>query len=134
MTKKVSARLSYALVLSIVLVMIGFLGLGIRAFTSAVVSDFIYFIALGVFLAALTIYFVLRRPRVGVAIDGKIRQISSARSKQVPLYAASVQKDGRRPLAPGQERVAVAHERRSNQLAGFRVGSLELNASKTLRA
>ena len=128
MTKRLSARLSYALVLSILLVLLGFLGLGIRAFESAAVSDFIYFVALGVFLAALTVYFVLRRPHAGAGIDRKVRLLPSARSGQVPLHAASGQKDRRRPLAPGQERAVVAYERRSGQLAGFRAGNQTLRA------
>jgi hypothetical protein len=134
MTKKQSVRLSNALALSIVLVMMGFLGLGIRAFTSAATSDLIYFVAFGVFLTALTIYFVLRRPRAGVAIDRKIRRLPSARSGPAPLHIALGQRDRRRPPVLGQPRVAVAHERRIAQLAGIRVGGLELNASKTLRA
>ncbi len=131
MTKKQSARLSYALVLSIVLVMTGFLGLGIRAFASAAVSDFIYFVTLGVFLAGLTIYFVLRRPVAAKALDRKSQQLSSIRSGEVTLH---VRKDRRRALVQGQEWAAVEHERRSTQLDGFRVVGLELNASKTLRA
>jgi uncharacterized membrane protein YfcA len=58
MTKELSARLSYALVLSIVLLMTGFLGLGVRAFASVRISDSIFLGAFGVFLVAVSLYFV----------------------------------------------------------------------------
>lgn len=72
MTKKLRMRLSYTLVLSNVLLMIGLLGLGARAFASAAISDSIYLAAFGVLLITLTMYFVLHRPLAGAAIDWKI--------------------------------------------------------------
>jgi hypothetical protein len=133
MTKKLSVRFFYALVLTIVLLMIGFLGLGVRAFASAVISDSIYFAAFGVLLVTFPIYFVLHRPLAGTAIDRKIRRPSAVWSGQVFQHKASGLHDRRRPLVQGQKRAAVARERRSRQLAGFRVVNLEPIASETLR-
>lgn len=133
MTKKLSVRLFYALVLAIVVVMIGFLGLGVRAFASAVVSDSIYFAAFGVLLAAFTIYFVLRRPLVGTAVNRKIWPASSAWRGRVPRRMSLERNDRRRPPVQGQNRPAVARERRSRQLAGFRAVTVAPIASETLR-
>jgi hypothetical protein len=133
MTKKVSARLSYALMLSIFLVIIGFIGLGVRAFASAVISDSIYLAAFGALLATLTIYFVLHRPVAGAAISGGIHRLPSAWLGQLPRHIAWERKDRRTPLVSGHELAAVGPERRSNQLAGFRVANIERVASGTLR-
>lgn len=132
MTKKLSARVSYALMLSIFLLMTGFLGLGIRAFASKMVSDSTYLGGLGVLLMILPIYFIRRRTRADAAADRKIRRPSAAWPVQVQEHVASGQGDRRRPLLPGQERTVVAFERRSKQLAGFRVASLKPIASGTL--
>jgi uncharacterized membrane protein YfcA len=133
MTKKLSVGLFYALVLSIVLLMTGFLGLGVRAFASAVVSDSIYFAAFGVLLATLTIYFVLRRPLAGTVINRKIWPASLVWRRQKSPRIATERTDRRRAPVQGQERPAVARERRSRQLAGFRAVSLAPMASETLR-
>jgi uncharacterized membrane protein YfcA len=123
MTKKLSARLFYALALPIVLLMIGFLGIGVRAFASAVISDSIYLAAFGVLLLALTIYFVLHRPLAGTAIGWKIREPLAVWSGAVLHHQPSRLHDRRSPLVPGQKRAAIARERRTRQLAGFRVVS-----------
>jgi uncharacterized membrane protein YfcA len=133
MTKKLSVRLFYGLVLSIVLLMIGFLGLGVRAFASAVISDYIYFAAFGVLFAALTVYFVLRQPLAGTAMNRKIWPASSAWPGQVPRPVSSGRNDRRRPLVQGQNQAVVARERRSRQLAGFRAVALAPIAGETLR-
>ncbi len=62
MTNKVSVRMFYSVVLLIVLLVAGFLGLGIRAFASAIIADFIFLGAFGVILVTLSLYFILRRP------------------------------------------------------------------------
>jgi hypothetical protein len=123
MTKKLSTRLSYSLVLSNALLMIGFLGLGVRAFASVVISDSIYFAALGILLMTLTIYFVLHRPLAGTAIDWKIWELSAAWSAPVLQHKASGLRDRRSPVVLGQKPAAIARERRTRQLAGFRVVS-----------
>ncbi len=133
MTKKLSARLFYSLVLSIMLLMIGFLGLGVRAFASAAIADFIFLGALGVVLVALTIYFALNWPFAGAARNRKIWPASSAWPGQVPQHVASGRNDRRKPLVVGQKRAAVARERRTRQLAGFRTVSIRPVASETLR-
>ncbi len=130
MTKKVSARLFYALVFSIVALMTGFLGLGIRAFASAVISDSIFLAAFGILLMIFPIYFIFHRPPAVTAMDRKIRRLLSARSVQVSRHTASGREDRRRPLVQGQVRAAGTHERRSTQLAGFRVASREPVASE----
>jgi len=121
MTKKLSMRLSYTLVLSNVLLMIGFLGLGVRAFASAVISDSIYLAAFGVFLMTLTIYLIHHRPPVGTAIDWKIWELSAARSGPILQHMAWGLHDRRSPVVQGQKRGAIPRERRTRQLAGFRV-------------
>jgi hypothetical protein len=123
MTKKLSARLSYTLVLSNVLLMIGFLGLGVRAFASAVISDSIYLAAFGVLLMTLTLYFVLHRPLAATAIGWKIWELSAAWSGPVLQHKVSGLHDRRSPAVQGQKPAAIARERRTRQLAGFRVVS-----------
>jgi hypothetical protein len=129
MTKKLSARLSYALVLSIVLLMTGFLGLGVRAFASAMISDSVYLGAFGVLLVALPLYFVRRRPLAGPRIEQKIPRPSGAWQVQVRPQVVPVRSDRRRPFVQGQEWAAVALERRSKHLAGLRV----ISPRETLR-
>jgi hypothetical protein len=133
MTKKLSARLSYALVLSIVLLMTGFLGLGVRAFKSAMISYSIYLGAFGAFLVAVSLYFVRRRPLAGAAIGRKIPCHSAAWPLQVRPYVAPGRSDRRRPFAQGQEWAVVALERRSNQLAGLREVGPKAIGSEALR-
>jgi hypothetical protein len=133
MTEKLSARLFYTLVLSIIVLMSGFVAVGIRAFASEVISDSIYLGVFGILLMMFPIYFVLRRPVGVTAMDRKIRGLLSARSRQVPQQVAPRRKDRRKPLVQGQIRTAVAHERRSKQSARFPVVSLEPLASATVR-
>jgi len=51
-----------ALVSLIVVLMIGFLGLGVRAFATADTTQFIFFAACVISVAILALYFMLRRP------------------------------------------------------------------------
>jgi hypothetical protein len=51
-----------ALVSLIVVLMIGFLGLGVRAFTTADTTQFIFFAECVISVAILALYFMLRRP------------------------------------------------------------------------
>jgi hypothetical protein len=132
MTKKLSTRLLYGLVISIIVLMTGFLGLGIRAFASAVISDSIFLAAFGILLMIFPIYFILHRPPAVTVMDRKIRRLLSARSGQVPPDMASGRYDRRRPLVQGQVLAAVAHERRTKQLAGFRDVGLEPITSETV--
>jgi hypothetical protein len=129
MTEKLSARLFYTLVFSIIVLMAGFIAIGIRAFASAMISDSIYLGVFGLLLVIFPMYFVLRRPVGVTAMDRKIRGLLSARSRQ----AAPRWKDRRKPLVQGQIRTIVTHERRSKQGAGFPVVSLEPIASGTVR-
>jgi hypothetical protein len=133
MTRRLSSRLFYGLVLSIVALMIGFVGLLVRAFESAINSDFIFLGAFGVLLAAVTIYFVLHRPLAGRARDRKTWPRSSAWTLQIPRRNSAGRDDRRMPLVPGQKWAAVARERRSKQIAGFRVPRLRPIASETSR-
>ena len=133
MTEKLSGRLAYALVLSIVVLIAGFVAVGVRAFASALISDSIYLGAFGVLLLIVSTYLILRRSPAATEMDRKIRKLLLARSGQVPPHAASWRHDRRRPLTEGRARTAVAHERRSKQLAGFRVVSREHVSTETLR-
>jgi len=132
MTEKLSARFFYALVFSIIVLMIGFGAVGIRAFASAMISDPIYLGAFGVLLMIVPIYFVLHRSPAATAMDLRIRQLLLARSGQVRGLTAPSRHDRRRPLVQGQGRAAVARDRRSTQLAGFRLKSVEPVAAETL--
>jgi hypothetical protein len=122
MTEKLSARCFYALVLSIIVLMTGFLAVGVRAFASALISDSIYLGAFGIVLMFVPIYFILRRPVVVTPMSQKISQLLSARSGQIPQQKVPGQKDRRKPLVQGQAWVAVAHERRSKQAVEIQVG------------
>jgi hypothetical protein len=72
MANKVSVRVLYGVVILIVLLTAGFLGVGIRAFASAITADFIFLGAFGVILVTLPLYFVLRRRLEAAAIDRKV--------------------------------------------------------------
>jgi hypothetical protein len=133
MTEKLSGRLAYALVLSIILLTTGFVAVGVRAFASALISDSIYLGVFGVLLLILSIYLILRRPPAATDMDRKICKLLLVRSGRIPLHAASGRHDRRRPLTEGRVRTAVAHERRSKQLPGFRVVYLEPVAAETAR-
>ena len=61
MTKKQRRLLCYALVLSIFLVIVGFFGVGVRAFASAGICSTIFLAMLGIAITIVPIYFVLRR-------------------------------------------------------------------------
>src|ERR1039457_798772 len=134
MTEKLSGRLFYALVLSIIVLMTGIIAVGIRAFASALISDSIYLGVFGILLMIFPIYLILRRPPAVTAMDQKIRQLLSARAEQVPRQTGSGRYDRRRSLVQGLARAAVVHERRSRQLAGFRVVSLEPVAAEAFCA
>lgn len=133
MTKKLSARLYYALVFSIVLLITGFLGLGVRAFATTVISDFIYFGALGILLMILAIYFIRRGSLADAATDRKFWRFSAAKPVRPQPPIAPARRERRRPLLPGQVRAAIAVERRSKQLGGFRPINANLFANGTLR-
>jgi len=75
MTEKLSARLFYTLVLSIIVLMSGFVAVGIRAFASAVISDSIYLGVFGILLLIFPIYFVLRRRVAVTAMNRKILRL-----------------------------------------------------------
>jgi fumarate reductase subunit D len=113
MTKKLSARLVFTLVISIVLLLMGLLGLAVRAFSSAVIAGSIFLGAFGVFLVILPIYLILHRRLSRTAMDGKIRRPSSAWPGQILQHKTSESHDRRRPLVRGQVSAEVAHERRS---------------------
>src|ERR1700722_3604100 len=100
MSKKQRLLLCYALVISIIVIMFGFLGLGVRAFESAGISSTILLAALGILIAIPPIYFVLRRPAADAAIVPTVFH-STAQTAPWP-------KDRRRPLALEQEPVAFA--------------------------
>jgi hypothetical protein len=111
MSKKQRLLLCYILVISIIVIMVGFFGLGVRAFESAGVSSTILLAALGILVAIPPMYFVLRRPVTNAAVDPII-------FRSMPRIAPWP-KDRRRPFVKGQERVAFAVERRGRPGAGL---------------
>jgi uncharacterized membrane protein YfcA len=111
MSTKLSVRWSYALLLSIVVLVAGYLGLGVRAFASAAISYSIFFTVLGIVLLILPLYFAVRRQRARGAMDREVLGI--------PKHDWPRRNDRRRPPVTGQKRAAVANERRSKPLPEF---------------
>jgi hypothetical protein len=68
---KRSRLLCYALVISIILLLMGFLAVGVRAFESSGVSNFLFFAVVSLFVLTPAIYFV-RRPTGRAAKSQKI--------------------------------------------------------------
>jgi hypothetical protein len=71
MSKKHSLILFYALAISIILMLTGFLVLVVRAFAPAGVSNFLFFAVLGILVLTPVIYFVWRHAG-GTAINQRI--------------------------------------------------------------
>jgi hypothetical protein len=111
MSTKLSARWSYALVLSIIALLAGYLGLGVRAFASAAISYSIFFAVLGMVLLILPLYFAIRRLRAGGVINREVLQI--------PKPDWPRRGDRRKPPATGLKQAALANERRSKPLPEF---------------
>jgi hypothetical protein len=111
MTKKQRRQLCYALVLSIFLVIVGFFGVGVRAFASAGISSIIFLVLLGILITVVPIYFVLRGPVRDASIGAKI----FLRTPQKSLWPG----DRRGQFKRGQELVAFAVERRGKKAAGI---------------
>jgi hypothetical protein len=132
MTEKLSARWFYALVLSIIVLMTGFIAVGVRAFASALISDSIYLGAFGILLMFVPIYFILRRPVAVTPMGHKLRQLLAARTEQLTQQKVPGPKDRRRLLPQGQMWAAVEHERRSKQPVEIPVVSIEPLASGSL--
>src|ERR1700682_3653969 len=61
-SKKASVLLCHTLVSLIVVLVIGFLGFGVRAFATADTSRFIFSAAFVISVAILVLYFMIRRP------------------------------------------------------------------------
>jgi hypothetical protein len=116
MTTKLSKRWSFALVVSIIVLLTGLLGLGVRTFASALIFDSIFLAAFGLVLVTLPIYFALRRRPKHGAINRKVLW--------PPRHISAWRTDRRRPAVRGQQRGAVANERRSRQLGGFKTVSV----------
>jgi hypothetical protein len=62
MSKKSSTLFFYALVFSILLLMTGFLGFAVHMFAAARTADSIFLVLFVIFVEALLLYFILRRP------------------------------------------------------------------------
>jgi hypothetical protein len=122
MTEKLSARWFYALVLSIIVLMTGFIAVGVRAFASALISDSIVLGAFGVLLAFVPIYLTLRRRVVVTPMGRKIRGLLSARSGQFSQQMAPGPQDRRKLPPRGQTWTTAADERRSKQPVENHVG------------
>jgi hypothetical protein len=136
MSKKTRLLLCYGLLLSILLLVTGFLGIGVRAFVSAGMANAILSAAFGILIVTLPIYFVLHLPRAGVPVNQKIWRPLPVRHAGpaigFPLQRVG-RKDRRKPLLEGQVRPAVAVERRNKQRAGLGVVIAKPVASDTLR-
>ena len=102
MNKRRSRLLCYALVISIVLVLMGFVAMGVRAFASAGVSNVLLFAAAGIVLMAPVVYFVCRP--VGQAATNK-RIFEAAPETEFG-------RDRRKPALSGQQKAAITIERR----------------------
>lgn len=111
MSTQLSARWSYALVLSIIVLGAGYLGLGVRAFASATISYSIFFTVLGIVVLILPLYFAIRRLWARGAMDREVLRI--------PKHDWPRRRDRRTPPRTGQKRAVVANERRSKPLPEF---------------
>jgi hypothetical protein len=107
MSGKLTLVLCHSLVLSISLIMAGFLELAVRAFVSAGTENYILVVSFAVLAAALAAYFRFCWPLAIPEINSK-----SSRSFR---RMASEGIDPRRPLLRGRVRSAVAVERRGKQ-------------------
>jgi hypothetical protein len=72
--KNPSMFLCGALVSLIGVLMIGFLGLGVRAFATADTTRFIFFVAGVISVAILVLYFTLRRPTRELTVHSRFRK------------------------------------------------------------
>ncbi len=117
MTERLNARLCYGMVVSILLLLAGLLGFGVRAFESAAISYSVYFVALGIVLVILPVSFIRRRAMANAAAA---RRISAGRPIQVRPRVGPRRGERRRPLLPGQVRT-FAFERRSKQVHAIHI-------------
>jgi uncharacterized membrane protein YfcA len=92
MTKKQSRLLCYALVLSIFLMIAGFLGVGVRAFASAGISSTIFLAILGIVITIAPTYFILRRP-----VPRHKKQVAPTIARHEPQPAELLHPVGNRP-------------------------------------
>jgi len=69
MSEKSSTLLLYALLISILLPVTGFLGITVRLFASAAIADSIFLALFVIVLMTLLLWFVLRRPLPKPALD-----------------------------------------------------------------
>jgi hypothetical protein len=104
--KKRSQLLCYALVISIILVLMGFLAVGVRAFESAEVSNLLFFAAIALFALTPVFYFVWR-PIVRADVSQKVFD--------GPRQERWFGRDRRKPGLNGQGKLAITVERRRNQ-------------------
>jgi uncharacterized membrane protein YbhN (UPF0104 family) len=111
MSTNLSARWSHALVLSIIVLVAGYLGLGVRAFASATISYSIFFTVLSIVVLILPLYFAIRRLRARGAMDREVVRI--------PKQDWPKRNDRRKPPGTGQKWTVVANERRSKPLPEF---------------
>lgn len=133
MSKKMSMRLLYALVLSILLLTVGLVGFAVYAFASVRAADSIFLASFAILTFTLFLYFILRCPLAAATRARIIWRPSLPWPRQLIPQRASRLRDRRRPLVQGRKQAVVAHERRSTQLPGFRVVNIEPIASGMLR-
>jgi hypothetical protein len=104
--QKRSRLLCYALVISISLVLMGFLAVGVRAFESAGVSSFLLLAALTIFALTPVFYFVWhpigRAELSQMVFEGSPREMWMGH-------------DRRKPGLNGREKMAITIERRGKQ-------------------
>ena len=106
MNKKHSKLLCYALVISIILVLMGFLAVGVRAFESAEVSNLLFFAAITIFALTPVFYFVWR-PIVRAEVSQKVFD--------GPRQETRFGRDRRMPGLNGHNKMAITIERRGKQ-------------------
>jgi hypothetical protein len=104
--KKHSQLLCYALVISIILVLTGFLAVGVRAFESAEISNLVFFAGIALFALTPVFYFVWRP--IGRA-DMSQKVFEGARQE---MWFG---RNRRKPGLNGQEKMVITVERRNKQ-------------------
>jgi len=104
--KRRSRLLCYALVISIALVLMGFVAMGVRAFASAGVSNTMFFVAAGIVVLVPVVYFVCRPVRQA-AINPGIFEAAQTYT--------GFGRDRRKPAVSGHQSAAITIERRRKQ-------------------
>jgi hypothetical protein len=108
--RKARILLRRALVSSVVALSIGFLGLGVRAFASADMTEFIFVVAFVISAVILLLYFVARRSNREPAADSVFREPPFVRRSLLVRLSAWGSSGGRWILSVGPILSRISHK------------------------